>query len=377
MKKYFSVILCAVICFTLFSVSASSVSLSISASSAVVMVAQTGEVLYEHNAHIRRSMASTTKIMTSLLALENADLKKEVTVTEEDVSVEGTSMGLLPDDKVTFEGLVYGMLLQSGNDAANVTAVKLAGSVEEFVKLMNKRASEIGMKNTNFVTPSGLDAEEHYSTAYDMALLGCEAVNNSDFRSICSAKQAVIYYGNPPYRRTLTNHNKLLSSYDGCIGMKTGFTKKSGRCLVSAAERDGIILVAVTLNAPDDWNDHKLLLDYGFQMTENRQMSDEIAYEIPVVGGTKKSAKLTVSESVSVVVSDNTSGISSVYMVDSFLYAPVNKGDIAGRVVYYLGSEKIAESLLVSSESVASAKKAQKLSVWQKFINFVKSIFSK
>lgn len=377
MKRYFSVILSTIIAVTLFSVPVSASSLGISASSAVVMVAQTGEVLYEHNAHVRRSMASTTKIMTSLLALEMADLKKEITASEEDVAVEGTSMGLQPEDKVTFEALVYGMLLQSGNDAANVTAVKLAGSVKKFVKLMNKRALEIGMKNTNFVTPSGLDADEHYSTAYDMALLACEAINNSDFRGICSTKQAVVYYGNPPYRRTVTNHNKLLRYYDGCIGVKTGFTKKSGRCLVSAAERDSVTLVAVTLNAPDDWNDHKILLDYGFNKTENRQISDEIAFEIPVVGGTKKSVKLVAQGNASVNVSENTGGISSVYMVDKFLYAPVSQGDVAGKIVYYLGSKKVAEAILVSEESVTSSNKPEKLSLWQRFVSFVKSIFNK
>ncbi len=377
MKRYFSVIMCAVLSVMIFCVPVSAASLGISASSAIVMVAQTGEVLYEHNAHTRRSMASTTKIMTSLLALEMADLKKEVTVSEDDVSVEGTSMGLLPEDKVTFEALVYGMLLQSGNDAANVTALKLAGSVSNFVKLMNMRASEIGMKNTNFVTPSGLDAEEHYSTAYDMALLACEAINNPDFRSICSMKQAVVYYGNPPYRRTLTNHNKLLNYYDGCIGMKTGYTKKSGRCLVSAAERDSVTIVAVTLNAPDDWNDHKILLDYGFQKTEDRPLSDDIVCDIPVVGGVKKSVKLAVQENVTVDVSENMSGVSSVCLVDKFLYAPVNEGDTAGKIVYYLGTKKIAETILVSGDSVASSSKPEKISLWQKFVNFVKSIFNK
>ncbi len=375
MKKYFSVILCIVIIAVSCPLSVSSVSLGISASSAVVMVADTGEVLYEHNAHAQRSMASTTKIMTALLALENADLKKEITVSEKEVAVEGTSMGLLPDDKVTFEGLVYGMLLQSGNDAANVTAVKLGGSVEKFVKLMNVRASEIGMSNTNFVTPSGLDASEHYSTAYDMALLACEAIKNPDFRSISSQKQAVVYYGNPPYRRTLTNHNKLLSYYDGCIGVKTGFTKKSGRCLVSAAERDSVTIVAVTLNAPNDWNDHKILLDYGFEKTKNRQLSDEITYSIPVVGGKAKSVKLTVQENAFVDVSEGTDGISAEYLIDSFLYAPVKKGDVAGRIVYYLGSRKVSESIIVADGNVSSVDVPKKISVWQKLLNFLKSIF--
>lgn len=375
MKKYFSVILCIVIIAVSCPLGVSSASLGISASSAVVMVADTGEVLYEHNAHTQRSMASTTKIMTALLALENADLKKEITVSEKDVAVEGTSMGLLPDDKVTFEGLVYGMLLQSGNDAANVTAVKLSGSVAKFVELMNRRAAEIGMSNTNFVTPSGLDAPGHYSTAYDMALLACEAIKNPDFRSISSEKQSVVYYGNPPYRRTLTNHNKLLGYYDGCIGVKTGFTKKSGRCLVSAAERDSVTIVAVTLNAPNDWNDHKILLDYGFEKTKNRQLNDEVTYSIPVVGGKAKSVKLAVQEKAFVDVSEGMGGISEEYLIDSFLYAPVKKGDVAGRIVYYLDSRKVSESIIVADGNVSSVDIPEKISVWQKLLNFLKSIF--
>ncbi len=375
MKKYFSVVLCVAVIAANFPVRVSAVSLGISASSAIVMVADTGEVLYQHNAHVRRSMASTTKIMTALLALENADLKKEVTVSESEVAVEGTSMGLLPDDKVTFEGLVYGMLLQSGNDAANVTAIKLGGSIENFVKLMNQRAEEIGMANTNFVTPSGLDADEHYSTAYDMALLACEAIKNPEFRNIASQKQAVVYYGNPPYRRTLTNHNKMLSYYEGCIGVKTGYTKKSGRCLVSAAERDSVTIVAVTLNAPDDWNDHKILLDYGFEKTENRTLSDEVSYNISVVGGNKKSVKLAVQESAFVNVSEGMGGITTEYLIDNFLYAPVKKGDTAGKVVYYLNSKKVAESILVADETVTAVSAPEKISIWQRFLNFLKSFF--
>ena len=348
----------------------------ISASSAVVMVAQTGEVIYEKDAHTRRSMASTTKIMTSLIALEQADLKREVTVSSDELNVEGTSMGLLPDDKVTFESLVYGMLLQSGNDAANVTAVKLGGSIKKFISMMNKRAKELGMNNTNFVTPSGLDAKEHYSTAFDMALLGSVAILNPDFRYICSQKQAVVYYGNPPYRRTLSNHNKLLSYYDGCIGMKTGFTKKSGRCLVSAAERDGVILVVVTLNAPDDWNDHKKLFDYGFSKVKNTAIENpDIPENITVVGGKKKQVSVTVSEPFFLNSSENTGKISSCVLTDKFLYAPVKKGDTVGKIVYYLGDKKIGERIISADENIAQLKIEKKKSLFQKIIDFIKNIF--
>lgn len=379
LKKYFLVFLCIIFAFSFFSVSVSGVSLGISASAAVVMVAQTGEVLYEHNAHKQRSMASTTKIMTALLALENADLKEEITVKEDELKVEGTSMGLLVGDKVTYEGLVYGMLLQSGNDAANVTAVKLGGTTEKFIGMMNKRAREIGMKNTNFVTPSGLDDEEHYSTAYDMALLGSVAIQNADFRYIASQKQAVVYYGNPPYRRTLTNHNKMLRYYDGCIGLKTGFTKKSGRCLVTAAERDGVVIVAVTLNAPNDWNDHKILLDYGFSKVENRELdNDTSSLMISVVGGKKTSVSVAPQNKAYVDVNEDMSGVSVDYLLDSFIYAPVKKGDAVGKIIYSINSKQVAEVLLVADENIAAEKvKLQEKSLWQRFVEFIKGIFKK
>jgi len=375
-KKFFSLLMCTVLLFLLFPVRTDAVSLGVSASSAIVMVAQTGEVLYEKNAHTRRSMASTTKIMTSLIALEQADLTREITVNSNELNVEGTSMGLLPDDKVTFETLVYGMLLQSGNDAANVTAVKLGGTKEKFISLMNKRAKELGMNNTNFVTPSGLDSKEHYSTAYDMALLGSAAILNPDFRHICSQKQAVVYYGNPPYRRTLTNHNKLLGYYDGCIGLKTGFTKKSGRCLVSAAERDGVVIIAVTLNAPDDWNDHKKMLDYGFSVVKNNVVENvELPEKIQVVGGKKQYIKVRVSELFNADLSEKTNEISSYVLLDKFLYAPVRKGDKAGKIIYYLGDKKIGEGIISADESVSALKVEKKKSLFQKIIDFIKSIF--
>ena len=224
--------------------------LDLSAKSAILMVADTSEILYEKNAHERLPMASTTKIMTSLIALQSDYLQKEIVVSSDMILVEGTSMGLLENDRVTLKALVYGMMLKSGNDAANAVALTNSDSISEFTRLMNEKAKELNMYNTNFETPSGLDSKNHYSTAYDMARLSCEAIKNPLFAYICSAKEKALYYGNPPYRRTLKSHNRLLWDYDGADGIKTGFTKKSGRCLVSSVTRNGVKLIAVTLNAP-------------------------------------------------------------------------------------------------------------------------------
>lgn len=244
MKKL-SFLICAVFIFIcIFSIKTKAVGLNdVSAECAVLMSVQTGEILFAKNAHERHSMASTTKIMTSLLAVEQYTPGRTIRVKNSMLKVEGTSMGLLDGDTVTLEGLIYGMLLQSGNDAANVTAITLGGSVEKFAEMMNSRAKEIGMKSTNFVTASGLDDENHYSTAYDMALLGCEAVKNPEFLNVCSDQKAVVSYGNPPYDRTLTNHNRLLYSFEGTVGDVVGRVEYL---------LDGQLIATATLAADED-----------------------------------------------------------------------------------------------------------------------------
>lgn len=377
-KRIFALITVCLLVFS-FDVSAFAGGVSVSAQSAVLMCANNGEVLFSRNADKQLSMASTTKIMTSLLALEAAAPDTEITVTKEMVAVEGTSMGLLPGDSVSLEELVYGMLLQSGNDAANTVAYVLGGSPEGFAEMMNERAAQIGMKNTNFVTASGLDDENHYSTAYDMALLACESIKNPEFASICSQKTARLTYGNPPYLRTLTNHNKLLWKYEDSIGIKTGFTKKSGRCLVSAAERDGVVLVAVTLNAPDDWNDHISMLEYGFSQCEGVTLGCDLSdVSLNVVGGVKSR--------ISVELSDNPQWLAGEsctcrLLINPMVYAPIEKGDIVGTAVFASGDNIIAEAAVLAGESV-ECKKADAVeqpeeeeSVFSKFIQKVNDFF--
>ncbi len=261
MKKILSVLL--ICCLPLFSLVTQAS--TVSASAAIVICGNTGEVVFEKNADCRLAMASTTKIMTALLLCEAGDPETVVHVTKEMATVEGSSMGLLPGDTVTYRALLYGMLLASGNDAANTTAIALAGSVENFVVKMNEKAAALKLANTHFDTPSGLDGESHYTTARDLANLTRYAMQNELFAAGAGTYSETLYYGNPPYRRTLKNHNRLLKEYDGSVGVKTGFTKKAGRCLVSAAKRDGKYVICVTLNDPNDWQDHKKLCDYAFE----------------------------------------------------------------------------------------------------------------
>ncbi len=327
----------------------------ISAKACVLMLADTREVLYAENENEQLSMASTTKIMTSLLALESGLWEQQIKVTSDMVAVEGTSIGLLPDDLISVRTLISGMLLESGNDAANVTAYAVAGGQAQFLELMNQKAAEIGMKNTHFDSVSGLDTDSHYSTAYDMALLTAYALENPKFRSICSEKSERVYYGNPPYARTLYNHNRLLSSYEGAIGVKTGFTKKSGRCLVSAAERDGVTLIAVTLNAPDDWNDHKKLLDYGFSVVKEFDVSAlQGDLSVKVVGGDAATVTATTAYTPKFSVAGDTADVQAQAYLKHFLYAPVEKGETVGSVCYTYNGKIVAQVPLAAAQSVSA-----------------------
>ena len=336
--------------------------MSVSAKAAIVIEAKTGRILYAKNDHTKLPMASTTKIMTALLALEQQGLDEEFIVDENAIMVEGTSMGLKGGDTVTLRTLAVGMLLASGNDGANAAAVRISGSVADFTALMNEKAKEIGMTNTSFETPSGLDSENHYSTAYDMALLAAYALENENFADICNKTSAKVTYGNPPYKRTLSNHNRLLKAYEGCVGVKTGFTKKSGRCLVSAAERNGVRLVAVTLNAGDDWNDHKRMLDYGFSVTSVININNAFdKITLPIVGTDTPNFTTTagVLEDVRAALTQEQSAkITTKAYAHKFLYAPVTAGAVVGYVDYIFEGKVVATASLQVPEDI-SAKAPQ------------------
>ncbi len=344
----------------------------ISAKSAVVICADTGEVVFEKDAYQKLPMASTTKIMTSVLALEFGADEHFLTVTDEMVSVEGSSIGLLPDDKISLKTLVKGMLLESGNDAANSVAHIVGGSTPNFVSIMNSKAKEIGMNSTSFETPSGLDGENHYSTAFDMALLGAYAIKNLEFKQICSSKEQVVFYGNDPYRRIFTNNNKLLDTYDGVFGIKTGFTKKSGRCLVSAIERDNKTLIAVTLNAPDDWNDHKKMYDYSFENVHVIDLSCDLQdLSVKIIGGTEEVVNLYLSTNPIITSINKDFDYESKIFIKQFEYAPVKKGDILGFIEFYDENGKLIATTDICADISVDFKnhKSEKDSLLKKFID--------
>lgn len=337
MKRIVCLTACIVFFINAFSVSA----YNTSAKAAVVIDGYTGEILYSQNCDERLPMASTTKIMTALLLCElGGDLTKEIVTTREMVTVEGSSMGLQVGDTVSYHDLLYGMMLASGNDAANTTAIALGGSVSHFVDIMNERAQQLGLIDTHFVTPSGLDAEQHYTTAYELALIAKEALNNTEFAKAASSQTARLCYGNPPYNRTLTNHNKLLKMYDDVVGVKTGFTKKSGRCLVSAAEKDGKRVIAVTLNDGNDWKDHRTLLDLGLSLIKSRVFApseSEISIRCANDGEIK-----AILPSASINVTEN-SKVNYIIRIPSLLYAPVKSQQQIGSISYYCNDNAVYE----------------------------------
>ncbi len=320
----------------------------ISAKSAVVIDARLGKVLYEKNARQRMSMASTTKIMTALCALEEGNLDKTVTVDDRAVGVEGSSMYLTKGENLTLEELVYGLMLSSGNDAAVAIACAVSGGVEEFASLMNKKAEEIGAVDTKFKNPNGLDEEGHYTTAYDLALITAYAMKNDIFRKIVSTYQTTVT--GPEGKRYLTNHNKLLRRMDGCIGVKTGFTKKSGRCLVSACERDGVTLVGVTLNAPDDWNDHIKMMDTAYPKIKLKnvfQEGDSLG-SVSIKNGTKKKLDAVCRAPVDIPCTEGTKYVTLVKL-PSIVSAPIKKGDTVATAEIYADGELIDTAEFVAS----------------------------
>lgn len=337
-----------------------SAGISVSAESAILIEAKSGRVLYEKNAHERRGIASTTKILTALVTLENSLLEQRVRVTEKTVGIEGSSIYLHKGEVLTMEDLLYAMLLESANDAAATIALEVGGSIEGFADMMNAKVSKMGLSDSSFANPHGLDADGHYSTAYDLALITAEALKNESFRRIVSTYRKVIENTEENTSRLLLNHNKLLKTYDGAVGVKTGFTKRCGRCLVSAAKRDGLILIAVTLNAPDDWNDHKRMLDFGFSNYENCVLLEdgEIRLGADVAGGDIAMVPVSNKGALCAFLPRERGEISYVVELRPFYYAPVFEDQELGNIRYYCDGECIAETKLYATESVFAKKTA-------------------
>ncbi len=332
------------------------------AAAAVLIETGANTVIYEKNAHKRLPMASTTKIMTALCAIENADPNMTVTVDDRAVGVEGSSIYLAHGEKMTLRELIYGLMLHSGNDAAVAIACAVSGGTEDFAKLMNETAARIGAADTHFENPNGLDSEEHYTTAYDLAVITSYALKNREFAKVVSTYEINISGGDRGYDRKLKNHNKLLRLYDGCTGVKTGFTKRCGRCLVSSAKRGGTELVAVTLNDGNDWQDHAAMLDYGFDNTESVCLLRKGDYlqTVTMRGGETDSCSAVCAEDLYITrVKGDTAKPEIVYDISPTVDAPVEYGDVLGKVSVSLGGKPGRSTEAVAAESVPQKPKSR------------------
>lgn len=349
MRRGTGVLLAAALCFALLP-RAGAAEVTVSAQSAVLMEAESGRVLYAKDADTPRLIASTTKLMTALVALESGhSLEEDVTIPAEAAGVEGSSLYLKAGETVKLKTLLYGMLLHSGNDAATAVALTCACSLEAFAQKMNEKAQQLGMTNSHFTNPTGLDGEEHYSSAYDMALLARTCLAMPELKEITATRSTTME------GRSFVNHNKLLWRYEGCVGMKTGYTQAAGRTLVSAAERDGMTLIAVTLNAPSDWADHAAMLDYGFA---NYQMEEAVTAgpslcSLPVSGSLVPFVSLKAEETLRWPVGPGESLETRLELGGlTSLEAPVQAGVPMGRVEVLLNGEVVGESDLSCATAV-------------------------
>ncbi|MBQ3483333.1 MAG: D-alanyl-D-alanine carboxypeptidase [Clostridia bacterium] len=337
-----------------------------SAASMVLLDASSGTLLAAHNADERRPMASTTKIMTALVVLECADLDATVTVPPEAVGVEGSSIYLFRGEQITVRTLLYALMLSSANDAAAALALHTSGSISAFADRMNQKAAALGLTNTHFCNPHGLQDAAHYTTARDLAHLAAAALANPTFAEIVSTRRYSAPQNDTDAARLFLNHNRLLRTYEGAIGVKTGFTKSSGRCLVSAAERNGLRLVAVTLHDPNDWRDHAALLDWGFsQYVSFTAAPDTIS--LPVVGGTVGEVTLAPASTPTLTLPAAHGAVKCTVEAPRFLFAGVAKGTVVGRAIYYLGDEVLCEIPLLT-ETDAPTPPAP--SLWERIKRF-------
>lgn len=337
---------------------------AVSAASAILYDPLDGSILFAKNGEERRGMASTTKMMTALVALEQYELTDEVTIDREWCGIEGSSMYLKAGETMLVSDLLYGLLLASGNDAATALAGMDPGGTEAFVEKMNAKAAELGLMNTHFENPSGLDGETHYTTALELAKLAACAMENPEFARIVGTESQTVA------GRVLTNHNRLLREIGAC-GVKTGFTKACGRCLVSAKEQNGRMLICVTLNAPNDWNDHKVLYEYGFaQYAPYDLLGAGDCGSVPLISSEKSRSRLYCNESFSIwLTPEEKEQLCITLCGPRFWYGAVRAGEAYGSLQIQLGDQVLFETSVYFADT--SAEIIPEPSFFQKWMNFL------
>jgi len=336
----------------------------ISAKSAVLLDADSGRVLYSVNKDEPRLIASITKLMTALVALESGHkLDEVVSIQQEWTGIEGSSLYLKPGEEIRLETLLYGLLLRSGNDAAHAVAEYCAGGMDAFVHAMNKKAADLGMMHTSFANPSGLNAEDHFSSAYDMALLARACLQNQTMRKMVSTRSITLE------NRIFTNHNKLLWQYDGCIGLKTGYTEKAGRTLVSAAERDGMTLICVTLSDPNDWQDHAALFDYGFANFKRHTLvrAGELLCALPTPNSLVPLHKIRADRDCYAVLALGEEPIRQVTLLQPSDSAYAAAGSVIGTVLFSTSGMELCQMELKLPYSISENTAPERTGIFQLF----------
>ena len=336
---------------------------AVSAKRAIVLDAVSGRVLYEKNPDERSLIASTTKIMTALIVCEQCNVLDRMRIPKEAVGIEGSSMYLQEGEVLTLQELLYGLMLSSGNDAAVALAIYCGGTVEGFAELMNDKARNLGLRSTHFENPNGLDSPGHYSTARDLAKLAAYAMENPIFRQTVSTKSLMLG------QRYLTNHNKLLWRVEGADGVKTGYTKAAGRILVSSATRNDRRLIAVTMDAPDDWNDHASLLENGFSRysVERIVTKGQHVDTLDVVGGQSGKVQILAAEDFSYAVAPEERP-QLMLPGPGFVYAPAVEGANAGLAYVLIEGKAVGKVPVVFGQTVEQTEEEER-SVWERLIN--------
>lgn len=349
--------------------------IDVEAGAAVLMDSVTGKVLYEKNAYTQMGMASTTKIMTAILAIEKGNLQDVVTVSSNAAGLEGTSMYLALGEKVKLEDLLYGLMLPSGNDAAVAIAEHISGSVEAFAEQMNEKAKEIGANQTHFTNPHGLYDPQHYTTAYDLALISRYAMQNPVFEEIVATGTKAVTWEGHDEKKWLSNANKLLNMYDGCDGIKPGYTPETGRTLVGSATRNGWRVITVTLNCRGDWEEHKKMFDYAFNLFQ----VNRFAYQgmpmstVRVQEGSEMEVPIGIDGEYAEVEPIHTQIHTSYEVkVEQPVKAPIEKGQQLGTVVVHPDGMEAKEFPVIAMESVKYVKEP---TLWSRFSDWVKETF--
>lgn len=305
-----------------------------SSSSEIVMDVNTNRVLYSKNADDKKFMASTTKILTAIVIIESSNIDDQVEITGKTIGIEGSSIYLEKGEILTVKDLLYGLMLRSGNDCAETLAVYKSGSIDDFAELMNNKAKEIGANNSHFVNPHGLHDDNHYTTAYDLALISCYAMKNPIFKEIVSTKKTIIPFSTKNTKRVLINKNKMLSEFDGATGIKTGFTKKAGRCLVSSCFRDGMELVSVVLNCPPMFERSKELLNDAFNKYSTYKLveSDDVVDFVAVENSIEKCPIYLKNDLILPLSDYEKNNYTIEYEIPEVLLLPIKKDEEIGKI---------------------------------------------